>query len=127
MRLVVSIVIGVAVLSAILSFISNSSFITPSMVVSIDPIFYEMKNSSGRVNLSIFVSSLDGKPIEDAVVVIQGLNGFASASTDSSGRANISVSIVFPRYIREGYLDVTVKALGYSVFHQEDMIRVIRV
>ncbi|RLF41622.1 MAG: hypothetical protein DRN12_02690 [Thermoplasmata archaeon] len=127
MRLIVSIVIGTAVLSAILSFISDSSYITPSMVVSVDPIFYKMNSSRGILNISLSVSSKDGKPIKDAVVIIQGLDGFASAITDSNGNANISISIVFPKYIHEGYLDVTVKALDYPNFHQDDMIRVIQV
>ena len=128
MRLIVSIVIGLAVLSAILSFLSNSNLSKPSMVVYVDPILCEVNSSSGLINLSISVSSTtSGRPIKDAIVIVEGLNGFTSALTDSNGRTNISISITFPRYTREGYLDVTVKSPYYSTFHQEDTIRVIQI
>ena len=127
MRLIVSIVIGTAVLIAILSFTSSFDLISPSMSVSINPLVYKVNGSSGMINLSIYVSSTNGKPVDNAVIIVHGLGGFASAVTNASGRVNVSISIVFPRYIHEGYLDVTVKAQGFSKFFQENMIRVIQV
>ena len=128
MRLTVSIVIGTVALIAILSFILNPCLFPGKMIISIDPIVTEIPvgNESSELNFTISVINSDGQPIHNANVILKGLGGIGSGSTDENGEITIKILVGLEEGQYEGYLDISVKAACYETFTQNDMIKIIR-
>lgn len=128
MRLTVSIIIGTVALIAILSFILNPCLFPSQMIISVDSIVNEIPagNISADFNFTISVSEADGHPIRNANVIIKGLGGIGSGSTDENGEVTIQITVELEDGQYEGYLDVSVKAVCHETFSQNDMIKIVR-
>ncbi len=128
MRLTVSIIIGTVALVAILSFILNPCLFPSKMIISVDSIVNEIPsgNVSADFNLTISVSEADGRPIRNANVIIKGLGGIGSGSTDENGEITIQITVELEDGQYEGYLDVSIKAVCHETFSQNDMIKIVR-
>ena len=128
MRLTVSIIIGTVALIAILSFILNPCLFPSQMIISVDSIVNEIPagNISADFNFTISVSEAEGHPIRNANVIIKGLGGIGSGSTDENGEVTIQITVELEEGQYEGYLDVSVKAACHETFSQNDMIKIVR-
>jgi len=125
MRLLISIVLGCIVITTALGFIDTIDLIPSEMMVNINPIIYTINSSREIVNISIHVSSRNGKPIEDALVVVRGLGGLSYNRTNEEGLANLSIQVELPEGVYEGYLDVSIEAEGFSKYIQRNLIKII--
>jgi len=128
MRLTVSIIIGTVALIAILSFILNPCLFPSRMIISVDSIVNEIPagNISADFNFTISVCEADGHPIRNDNVIIKGLGGIGSGSTDENGEVTIQITVELEEGQYEGYLDVSVKAVCHETFSQSDMIKIVR-
>jgi len=128
MRLTVSIVVGTVALIAILSFIINPCLFPGKMIVSVDSMVNEIPvgNVSSEFNFTFSVIDTEGHSIHNANVIIKGLGGIGSGSTDENGEITIQISAELKEGQYEGYLDVSVKAACYETFSQNDMIKIVK-
>jgi len=128
MRLTVSIIIGTVALIAILSFILNPCLFPGKMIVSVDSMVNEIPvdDASATFDFTVSVSEVDGHPIGNANVIIKGLGGIGSGSTDENGETTIQITVELEEGQYEGYLDVSVKAPCHETFSQNDMIKIVR-
>ncbi len=125
MRLLISIVVGGAVILTVNGFLNNIDLLPKTLSVTVSPIICYLDDNN-IVNLSFQVSSRDGEPIANALVVVKGLNGLSYNRTNKHGVANISVTVNLPDDAYEGFLDVFVEATGYSKYEQKGLVRVVR-
>ncbi len=128
MRLTVSIIIGTVALIAILSFILNPCLFPSKMIVSVDSMVNEIPvgNVSADFNFTFSVIDREGHSIQNANIIIKGLGGIGSGSTDENGEITIQISVELEEGQYEGYLDVSVKAACYDTFSQNDMIKIVK-
>jgi hypothetical protein len=128
LRLTVSIVIGILALSFILAFILNPCLFPKTMIVSIDPLMYELPvgHTSSTCNFTVVVTETDGTPINHAEVIIKGLGGIGSEYTQQNGSSTIQLTVELKNGQYEGYLEVLVKAPCYTSFSQDDMIKIVK-
>ena len=128
MRLIVSIIIGTIALIAILSFILNPCLFPKKMIISIDPMINTLPEGENisEFDFNLTVSELDGHPITNAQVIIKGLGGIGSGSTDENGKVTIGITVELVEGQNENYLDVSVKAPCHESFLQNDMIKIVR-
>ena len=128
MRLTVSLIIGVVALAAILSFIINPCLFPSKMIISVTP----MVNATALgvnwtvCNYTVSVQTVDGHPINDAIVIIKGLKGVATNKTNAVGTTIVSINATLGDGVSEGYLDVSVKAACRESFEQLEMLKIIR-
>ena len=128
MRLTVSIVVGTVALIAILSFILNPCLFPGKMIVSVDSMVNEIPvgNVSADFNFTFSIVDIEGHSIHNANVIIKGLGGIGSGSTDENGEITIQISVELEEGQYEGYLDVSVKAACHETFSQNDMIKIVK-
>ena len=129
MRLTVSIVIGTVALFTIISFIMNPCLFPSKMMVSVYPLTNTISGDDPfplNPPITVYVNTSDGHPIAGATVLIKGLNGAGSGSTDENGKSVILITVTLESGLHEGYLDVSVKALCHESFSQDDMIKIVR-
>ncbi|MEA2054032.1 MAG: hypothetical protein U9O96_02780 [Candidatus Thermoplasmatota archaeon] len=122
MRMVATLIIGGAVLGAIVYYMTTNCWNPEELQVSWDKDVVEEGN---RV-IEITVNDKDGKPIKNAIVTITGLETADSNKTGSNGRTQLNINPALSPYRNEGYLDIKVKASGcYKDFEQDDAIKVV--
>jgi len=123
MRMVVTVVIGGAVLGSIMYYMSSNCWNPESIRVSWSPeVLYEGDNE-----VSITVTDGHGNPLKNAVVTMVGLGDAGSNKTGGDGNAIVHISPQIDPNRNEGYLDIEVKVGGcYRDFIQHDAIKVIR-
>jgi len=129
MRLTVSIIIGTVALFTIISFIMNPCLFPSKMVVSVYPLTNTiLGDGSFSLNppITVYVNSSDGHPIAGANVLIKGLGGAGSGSTDEHGKCVILITVTLESGLHEGYLDLSVKAPCHESFSQDDMVKIVR-
>ena len=128
MRLTVSIIIGTIALAAILAYILNPCLFPSKVMVTVYPMVNTMPRGqdSNTFDITIYVNETDGHPIKDANVILKGLGGIGSNSTNKDGKTTIHISVELESGINEGYLDVSVKVPCHETFSHQDMIKVVR-
>lgn len=128
MRLTVSIIIGTIALSAIIAFIMSPCLIPGKLMVSLTPLLHEIPAGHNSTEITVFikVTSSQGQPIGAAQIRIQGLQNISSNTTDRRGESTCRLTVSLEQGIREGYLDVFVKASCFEPFSHPDMIKVVR-
>ena len=123
MRMAVTLVIGGAVLGAIVYYVSSNCWNPESIQVSWNPEVL----SEGSNDVEVTVNNEHGNPIKDAIVTISGLGDADSNKTGGNGKATLHISPQLGIYRNEGYLDMEVKVSGcYRDFFQHDAIKVVR-
>ncbi len=139
-RLIIALVIGVVVLGAMVSAISQFK---PPKSLSANVISSgagELKRGNliavkgfGEVNspfkVLVRVVDVDGNPVSGASVAITGLGGAGSNVTNSTGYALVESAsdINLNENQNEGYLSIEVTASGYTNYRNENAIKVVRV
>jgi len=83
-------------------------------------------DDSATFDFTVSVSEVDGHPIGNANVIIKGVGGVGSGSTDENGETTIQITVELEEGQYEGYLDVSVKAPCHETFSQNDMIKIVR-
>ncbi len=128
LRLIVSIVIGAAVLSSILLFILNPCIFPEKMIVKIDPMINIIPPGFDEYEFNIKVEIVDrkGYPVKDANVLIKGLGDAVSSKTNSDGKVDLKIKPRLGKGVHEDYLDIVVKAGCMQKVSQEKMIKIIR-
>lgn len=128
MRLTVSIVIGTVALAAIIFYILNPCLFPNKMVVTINPMINIIPSGQDldTFDIDVYVNETDGHPIKDANVIVKGLGGVGSNSTNKYGKTTIHITIELERGVNEGYLDISVKMPCHETFSQQDMIKIVR-
>lgn len=120
-RMMVSIIIGGAVLSSLLYYLNSSCVFPQELEVRWNPSFIENYKKS---NIHVYVMA-DGKPVSGAMVLISGLGNASFNFTNGEGMAEIQIT-PHMKYEGENYLSVMVKAGEcYRKFYVERAIRVI--
>ncbi len=125
MRVTVSLIIGTVALAAILSYILNPCLFPARVVVSVTPPVQTITEET-PINVTVHVSDTGGHPVNDATILIKGLGGVGTSTTNVLGNAVVTLNVSLEEGRHEGYLDITVKAACHESFIQEDMIKVIR-
>jgi len=126
MRLMVTLIIGGAVLGMIVYYISSNCWIKENLQVNWYPSVITLSENIDTYSVEIVVKDEKGNPIQNAFVTITGL-GYASGKTDNKGNTKLDLTIELPEYRNEGYLDLEVRAGDcYKKFYQEDAIKVVR-
>ena len=127
MKLIVSLIIGSLALIAIIGTLHQFPFPPSTLYVTVSP---QMGSINETNNISVFtITILDSsshKPIQNGLVILKETNMIAYNQTNEEGFCIIPVSLQMPIGINEMYLDVQVKAMGYDLFYNEDMIRIIK-
>jgi len=128
MRLTVSLIIGVIALATILAYILNPCLFPSKMTISVHPMVNVVPagQESNTFDIDIYVNETDGHSIKGAIVVIKGLGGLVSNSTNGKGKTTIQITVELETGSNEGYLDVSVKSPCHEVFSQQDMIKIVR-
>ena len=126
MRLTVSLIIGTIALVAILSFIVQPCLFPGRMDITVTP-YVTILSGSGPENVSytVFVHETDGRPLNDASVIINGLGGAGAGFSDESGMAWIQLRVQLQEGLHEGYLDISVKAPCHQTIEDNDAIKVV--
>ena len=127
LRLTVSLIIGTIALIAILSFMHNPCLFPERMRVSVTP-YVTVLSEEGPENVSyiVYVSEIDGHPLQGASIIINGLGGAGIGYTDENGKTFISLQVRLQHGLHEGYLEICVKATCHETFVQHDIIKVVR-
>jgi len=124
LRLLVTLVVGAAALSAILYYLSAPCWFPEHLQVEWNPQIINAEEES-RINIKVMDSH--GNPVSRASVIISGLGNAGSNKTGEDGTTTILISCSLPSYRNEGYLDISVNAPGcYEKFFQENAIKVVR-
>ena len=127
MRLTVSIIIGIAAMIMILTYILNPCLFPGKMVVSVDPLINIIDSGNSKdFNISVRVTDREGRPIIGALVIIKGLGDIGSGKTNLSGGIGIPITATLQSGQNEGYLDISVKYSCFETFSQKSMIKVVR-
>ena len=128
LRLTTSIIIGVATLSFIISFILNPCLFPGKMIVNIEPMVNIIPLGLDEYEFLIDVEIIDryGHAIKDASVLIKGLGDAVLDNTDSNGKVTLKIKPRLEKGVNEGYLDIVVKAGCMEKFSEEKLIKIIR-
>ena len=97
-------------------------------MVTVHPMVNTMPQgqNSNTFDINIYVNETDGHPIKDANVILKGLGGIGSNSTNKDGKTTIHIAVELENGINEGYLDVSAKVPCHETFSQHDMIKIVR-
>jgi hypothetical protein len=126
MRLTVCLLIGTVALIAILSYIMNPGIFPHKMIVSVTPMLVSLPgNSTENLTFWVNISEIDGHPLHDASVIIDGLGGAGSGYSDTNGTAVVHLTVYLEEVWREGYLDLSVSAPGHESLVLHDMIKIV--
>lgn len=116
-RLVIALVVGVASLSVMMSMVNG---IQGLAVVELDVRPEPEVTTPGSQDLALTVVDPDGTPVADATVVVRGetarIDGVATARTDDSGVATVTVEPELGPNQVDGTLSVDVKPPAGSEF-----------
>jgi hypothetical protein len=127
MRLTVSIIIGTVALIAILGYIMNPCIFPYKMIVSVTPMVITLSgDASGNLSFLVNVTEINGYPLRDASVIIDGLGGAGSGFSNDNGTAFVELTVCLESGRREGYLDVSVSAPCHETVALHDMIKIVR-
>ncbi|MCX6664528.1 MAG: Ig-like domain-containing protein [Euryarchaeota archaeon] len=129
MRLTISIIIGTVALFTIISFIMSPCLFPSKMIITIYPLTNTIPGDDPfplNPPITVYVNTSEGHPIKGATVLIKGLSGAGSGSTDENGKCVIPITVTLASGLHEGYLDVSVKAPCHESFSQDDMIKIVR-
>lgn len=127
LRLLISLIIGIIVLGAILSSLSNPCLLPKKLVVSVTPMIETIPcDNQTPLTFFIFVNDSSGHTVQGASVILIGLGGASSNTTDSSGKTMIDIQCTFEKGMYEGYLDVSVKAPCHETFFYRDLIKIVK-
>ena len=128
MRLTISLIIGAVALAAILTYIINPCLFPSKMIVSISSMVnYISGDDPVALNITVYVNETDGHPISGANVIVKGLGGAESNSTDQNGKTVVNITVKLGEGQYEGYLDVSVKAVCHETFSRNDMIKIVKI
>ena len=128
MRLTVTIIIGTAAMITILAFILNPCIFPDKMTVSIHPMVNKIPvgEDSGDFLIYVNVTDSEGDPISGANVMIIGLGGAGSNSTNKNGRTSVDITAWLQTGQNEGYLNIKVTRGCFETFSENNMIKVVR-
>jgi len=128
MRLTVILIIGIIALITILSFILNPCLFPDKMIVNVDPTVNKITTGdSGTFVIDVHVTDSNGNPVSSANVIIDGLGGAGSGTTNEYGDTSIQIKVGLEPGRIQGFLSVNVNAGAcYERFSQSDMIAVVR-
>jgi len=126
MRLIIFLIIGMATLLAILSFMMNPCVFPQKMIVSVSPmVAFVPGNDSTNLTFTVNVSERGGQPLQGASVIIRGLGGAGAGFTDDFGVAIISLGVHMERGIHEGYLGISVSAPCHELVLYQELIKIV--
>ena len=127
LRIVVSLVIGMAALASIVSFMTSTGVFSQPLVVSVSPMLGTISgNSSQNVSFVVAVTDRTGHCIDAATVILSGLGGAGIGRTNVSGRTWVQLPVSLQEGVWEGYLDVSVSAPAHPRYRQEAMVKIVR-
>jgi hypothetical protein len=109
-RLVIALVVGVASLSVMMNMLSGISGLA---VTELDARPTPEVVEPGQTDLNVTVVGTDGDPVAGATVVVTGgsasLDSVATATTDATGNATVSVTPTLRENQEEGTLTLDIK------------------
>ena len=127
LRILVSLVIGMAALASIVSFMTSAGVFPQPLVVSVSPMLGTISgNGSQNVSFVVAVTDRNGHCIEAATVILSGLGGAGVGRTNASGRTWVQLPVFLKEGVWEGYLDVCVSAPPHPRYKQEAMVKIVR-
>jgi len=127
-RIIIGLIIGVAVLTAILSYIFNPCLFPSKMIITIDPMIAQTTPGENWSlnNFTVTVTDQDGVPIEGASIIMRGLTSSGSNTTDHKGITVVQINATLEPGVYEGYMDITVKATCHETYQQIDAVKIVR-
>ncbi|WP_276299985.1 DUF7382 domain-containing protein [Halorussus lipolyticus] len=119
-RLVIALVVGVASLGVMMNMLSGIGGLT---VTELDAKPDPTVMGPDKQEVSVTVVDPDGKPVEDATVVITGgtatLGNVETATTDAAGEISVDVDPELGPNQRQGTLEVSIKPPAGSDYADE--------
>ena len=130
MRMVVLTIVGMAGLTAMVTFIGDVNLVPKTMHADITGIDDSTTSSvlhvnNGTKNVTVCVIDIDGVPVVGTTVVIYGLHTSASGKTNSNGNAQINIDTASFIVSGEGYLKLSAKASGFVDYQNDFALKVV--
>ncbi|WP_340819821.1 carboxypeptidase regulatory-like domain-containing protein [Methanolobus sp. WCC4] len=142
-NIVVMLVVGMVALAALVAIIppptKNMSVtivesgeqvtgVSPGNTVIVDS---TTATSPFDVDVKISVSDPDGYPVRDANVILRGLGGVATGTTDNNGNCSLSTStssspVSLGANQNEGSMDLSISTDGFYDFEKKDAVMIVR-
>ena len=140
-NIVVMLVVGMVALAALIAIIPpptknmsvniDESGISGSSMESGNTVIVDAATAENTLNLEVKITATDpdGNPVRDANVVLRGLGGVATATTDIQGEA-ILVTDTAPVKLgsnqNEGTMDLTISANGFYDYEKTDAVMIVK-
>lgn len=129
--MVVMVIVGMAGLAATLSFIKNSENAIPkpmqANIKSNSLVILSTYNDLDIIEVKVVVIAGDGAPIKKATVTLSGLGALESNLTNNKGETILKFNKKdFKLDASEGYLDLYVKATGFKVYQNENVVTIVK-
>ena len=139
-NIVVMLVVGMVALAALIAIIPPP---TKNMSVNIDESGIDGALEPGNtiivdalaaqdelmVEVRITATDPDGNPVRDANVVLRGLGGVATDTTDIDGKAVLitdSAQVKLGANQNEGTMDITITANGFYDYEKTDAVMIVK-
>ncbi|WMW21819.1 carboxypeptidase regulatory-like domain-containing protein [Methanolobus mangrovi] len=142
-NIVVMLVVGMVALAALVAIIppptknmsvniiesgEQSATPSPGNTIIVDS---TVANSPFDIGVEISVSDPDGYPVRAANVVLRGLGGVATGTTDDHGNCSLSTassgsSVSLGPNQNEGTMDLTISTDGFYDFEKTDAVMIVR-
>ena len=140
-NIVVMLVVGMVALAALIAIIPpptknmsvnidesgiNGSALKPGNTIIVDA---ATAVNSLVLEVKITATDPDGNPVRDANVVLRGLGGVATSTTDINGVATLSTDIAEVKLgsnQNEGTMDLTITANGFYDYDKTDAVMIVK-
>jgi hypothetical protein len=128
LRVTVSLIIGMAALGAILSYILNPCLFPERLIVTVSPMVITISDGNTTdASFLVHVSDTKSHPVTDARVIIKGMGEGCCGFTDENGSTTLTLQVHLDPGIHEGYLDLSVSAACHEPFEQMDFIKIVKI
>ncbi|SFM49536.1 carboxypeptidase regulatory-like domain-containing protein [Methanolobus profundi] len=106
----------------------NNAGPSPGNTVIVDS---TVANAPFDIDVDISVSDPDGYPVRNANVILRGLGGVATGTTDNNGNCSLSTStssspVSLGANQNEGSMDLTISTDGFYDFEKTDAVMIVR-
>jgi len=140
-NIVVMLVVGMVALAALIAIIPpptknmsvniDKSGINGSALTEGNTIIVNATTATGdlKVEVKITATDPDGNPVRDANVVLRGLGGVATGTTDINGVATLitdNAQVKLGSNQNEGTMDLTITANGFYDYDKTDAVMVVK-
>ncbi|MCD4702750.1 MAG: carboxypeptidase regulatory-like domain-containing protein [Methanosarcinaceae archaeon] len=140
-NIVVMLVVGMVALAALIAIIPpptknmsvdiQESGLSTSVLTSGNTIIVDAVTAQNPLTILVKIRAMDpdGEPVRDANVVLRGLGGVATNSTDINGETTLttnSAPIEFGANQNEGTMDLTISANGFYDYEKTDAVMIIK-